>query len=273
MTGKVSVSVIIPVYNSEKYLAETIQSLKNQYFTDWECVLINDGSSDKSEIVALQNIQGDKRFRYIYQENTGVCIARNNAIRSSFGEYILCLDSDDLISENFLGETVKILKSNPNIKIVTSIVNYIGKVKGTLNVISYDIATILEANQIVVTSLFRRLDFDKVGGFNTNMKEGLEDWDFWISILKNGGEVRCANNAKFYYRILRKSRNTEVNGETIAKLRFQIWQNHKELYCKYFINPVNCFEYTALKQSPEYKLGYLLLKPIRYVIQKIRFIA
>lgn len=268
MSQMIKVSIIVPVYNAEKYLAETIDSIKNQTFASWDCILLNDGSSDKSESVALKNIKNDSRFRYIYQENTGVCVARNNAIKLSQGEYVLCLDADDLISENFLDETIKVLESDPTIKIASSKVNYFGRKKGTMKVVSYDMNTLLAANQIVVTSLFCKEDFNRIGGFNENMKNGLEDWDFWISLLKGGGRIECAQNATFYYRLIKKSRNANVSGEKIKQLRHQLWLNHKELFSQYFVNPTDCFEYLSLRESPEYKVGIILLRPIRYLLSK-----
>lgn len=263
------VSIIIPCYNAAKYLTETINSVKQQTFTNWECILINDGSSDNSDIIALESIKDDKRFKYIFQENTGVCIARNNAIRATVGEYILCLDADDLISENFLEETVKLLDSNPNLSIATSVVKFFGRSSGILNVVSYDLATVLAENQLVITSLFRRTDFDKVGGFNSNMKEGFEDWDFWISILKNGGTVQCASEATFFYRLLNVSRNSGISYDKEKKLRSQMWKNHQELFSEYFVDPLACFEYKRVANSIEYKVGNILLWPIRKIKLKI----
>lgn len=269
MSKTIKVSIIIPVYNSEKYLSETLKSVRKQTFTEWECVIINDGSVDNSEKVILENIKDDSRFNYIYQENTGVCIARNEAVNQSVGEYILCLDADDLISANFLEETLKVLMSDDNIKIATSSVEYFGRSKGKLEMVSYDLGTLLAANQLVVTSLFRREDFDRVGGFNQNMKEGLEDWDFWIAVLKEGGRVERAENAVFSYRLTSNSRNTNVIGEKSSRLRYQIWLNHKELFSQYFVNPTSSFEYLSLIQSAEYKIGCLALKPLRYLLRKM----
>lgn len=259
------VSIIIPVFNAEKYLSETINSVKNQIFLNWECIIINDGSSDKSEEIALKNIAEDIRFNYVFQENTGVCIARNNAVKLSVGEYILCLDADDLISDNFLDETVKVLESDLTIKVATSTVNFFGRSKGVMKVVSYDLGTLLAENQIVVTSLFRRLDYERVGGFNENMKEGFEDWDFWISILKNGGTVQCASEATFFYRLLNVSRNSGISYDKEKKLRSQMWKNHQELFSEYFVDPLACFEYKRVANSIEYKVGNILLWPIRKI--------
>lgn len=263
------VSIIIPVFNAEKYLSETINSVKNQIFLNWECIIINDGSSDKSEEIALKNIAEDIRFNYVFQENTGVCIARNNAVKLSVGEYILCLDADDLISDNFLDETVKVLESDLTIKVATSTVNFFGRSKGVMKVVSYDLGTLLAENQIVVTSLFRRLDYERVGGFNENMKEGFEDWDFWISILKNGGKVQCASEATFFYRLLNVSRNSGISYDKEKKLRSQMWKNHQELFSEYFVDPLACFEYKRVANSIEYKVGNILLWPIRKIKLKI----
>lgn len=266
----VLVSIIIPCYNNEKYIQETINSVKKQTFESWECIIINDGSTDNSEKLILNCIEEDIRFKYIYQENQGVCVARNSAIRNfSKGKYLLCLDGDDLISENFVEETVSVLENNLDVVIATSTVNFFGRSKGSLNVVSYDIEILLAENQLVITSLFRREDFDKVGGFNNNMKEGLEDWDFWISILKNNStsQIKVASNATFFYRLLNVSRNNQITEEKEKRLRRQIWENHKELFSIYFVDPTKNFEFKKYANSIEYKIGKVLLSPIR----KIKF--
>lgn len=265
MKNNFSVSIIIPCFNSERYIEETINSVFLQTISSWECIIINDGSVDRSEEIILNTIGQDKRFKYIYQENKGVCVARNTAIKSSSGEYILCLDADDLISENFLTETVKLLNQNPEVSIATSTVELFGKYKSTLKVVSHSLEKLLANNYIVVTSLFRRKDFDKVGGFKESMKEGFEDWDFWISILKNGGKVECVTSSVFYYRIQKKSRNSQTANANMPKLRFQLWENHKELYSKYYVDPTSYFEYQNIALSFEYKLGKFLFTPFRKI--------
>jgi glycosyltransferase involved in cell wall biosynthesis len=265
MNNKPKVSIIIPCYNDDKYLLKTINCVRSQTFTSWECIIINDGSRDRTENIILQISSQDNRLKYIYQENTGVCIARNNAIKTSVGEYVLCLDANDLISENFLEETVKLLDSNADIMVASSVVKFFGRSSGILNVVSYDLGVLLAENQLVITSLFRRSDFDKVGGFNLNMNEGFEDWDFWISILKNKGLVACATEATFYYRLLNTSRNNQISIDKERRLRKQMWENHKELFAEYFVDPTNNFEYKRFAESIEYKIGQFVINPIRKV--------
>lgn len=100
---KKKISVIIPCYNAEEYIAETLDSLEKQIFTDFEVVIINDGSSDNSEKIIRDYMSGSKLdIIYIYQENAGVSAARNNAIKNVNGKYILFLDADDKFSKYML---------------------------------------------------------------------------------------------------------------------------------------------------------------------------
>ncbi|WP_432222939.1 glycosyltransferase family 2 protein [Flavobacterium sp. TMP13] len=269
-----TVSLIIPCYNNEKYIKKTLTSVKEQTYSSWECIIINDGSTDNSEETILNYIEGDPRFTYKYQENQGVCTARNSAIKNfSKGKYILCLDGDDLISKNFIDETVEILESNTNVIIATSKIQFFGRSRGNFKVASYDMATLLAENQLVITSLFRKDDFDKVGGFNNNMSEGLEDWDFWISILKNNpsGQIKNAPNACFYYRLLNVSRNNQITEDKEKRLRYQLWENHKELFSLYFVDPTKSFEFRKYSNSIEYKLGKIILAPVRKL--KFHFVS
>lgn len=98
------VSIIIPIYNKEIYLKECLQSIANQTFTDFEAILVNDGSSDNSEAIAKDFVQQYPEFKYISQENQGVSAARNKGIEAAEGEYLYFLDSDDTISSDFLEE-------------------------------------------------------------------------------------------------------------------------------------------------------------------------
>ncbi len=263
MNQKSKVSIVIPYYNALKYIEETIDSVSNQTYHNWECIILNDGSPDDGEAVILNKIKSNDKFQYYRQKNTGVCEARNNAMQHAKGEYILFLDADDLLSPNFLEETVKFLDNDASISVVTSIVKLFGGRKKVLQVTSYDLPTIIGDNKIVVTSLFRKADFDAVGGFNLNMKDGYEDWDFWIGILKRGGKVVCAEKAIFYYRYLQNSRNNAIDTKKEQQLRKQMWENHKEVFSQYYIDPSLYFEYKRYANSIDYKIGYIIVNPLR----------
>lgn len=92
-----AISVIIPIYNVEKYLRRCLDSVKNQTFTDWEAICVNDGSPDKSAEILAEYAAKDSRFRIVNKENGGLSDARNAGMAVATGDYILYLDSDDFI--------------------------------------------------------------------------------------------------------------------------------------------------------------------------------
>lgn len=96
------ISIIIPVYNVEKYLSECLNSIFAQTYTDYEVILVDDGSPDKSGAICDEYAQKDCRIRVIHQKNAGVSVARNNGINQARGEWITFVDSDDWLDESFL---------------------------------------------------------------------------------------------------------------------------------------------------------------------------
>lgn len=261
------VSVIVPCYNEGKFLQESIESVIGSTYSDWECIIIDDGSTDNTKQISVSFCKVDERIRYIYQNNSGVCSARNNAIAQSNGKYILCLDSDDKISSNYIEQCVEELDKDDSLSLVTCNYKLFGRKNKDVILESYSIEKLMGHNLFINCSMFRRCDFDRVGGFNQNMKGGLEDWDLWLSILGNGGKVKYLNEVHFYYRIKhrKKSRNRSVALINYDKLRYQIWENHKDLFSKYYYDPKHSPEYIQVAYSPEYRLGKFLLQPFRFI--------
>lgn len=101
------ISVIIPIYNAEKELDRMLKSVQNQVFSDFEVLMIDDGSKDKSSLVCQSYVEKDQRFFYYYQENQGVSMARNYGLKRAQGEYIAFLDADDEIDENYFDELIR----------------------------------------------------------------------------------------------------------------------------------------------------------------------
>lgn len=96
------ISVIIPIYNAEKYLQETIESVLGQTYQNWELILVNDGSTDNSAVICRSWCANDNRIKYIETKNQGACYARNKGIEDSKGEYIFFMDADDLLTPDCL---------------------------------------------------------------------------------------------------------------------------------------------------------------------------
>ena len=249
-TIKGLVSIIVPCYNRAEYLGETLDSVLAQTYQQWECIVINDGSTDNSEQVAQEFCIKDDRFIYIAQENQGVIAAKNNAIKESHGEYILPLDDDDIIEPTFLEKAIAIMLDQ-KMKIVACRVDYFGDRQGEMS-LSDDltITTLMDTNLFVNTSLYRRSDYDRTGGYNSNMRGGFEDWDFWLSVLEEGGKAYRIPEILFHYRIHGPSRNIHAcDSTTIKKLKNQLVQNHALLYYREF-----CRLY-SMTQSRSYKLA------------------
>ncbi len=225
------VSIIIPCYNQAIFLPETLDSVLAQTFQDWECIIINDGSPDNTEEIAKNYCARDNRFVYIFQDNQGVVAARNNAISHSLGEYILPLDGDDILAPQYVKEAVSIMNQDSDVKIVYSKVEFFGDIVGPLNLPEYSPSMLLRKNCFTNSSMYRREDYNLSGGYNPNMKDGLEDWDFWISILEKGGKTHQLDFVGFYYRIIKtnESRNKDANKKRKDLLK-QMFVNHTDLY-------------------------------------------
>ena len=232
------VSVIIPCYNQAKYLPETLDSVINQTYQNWECIIVNDGSKDDSEAVALSYCEKDKRIHYYYKENSGVCDTRNYAVARSSGKYILPLDADDIIERTYLEKGVSVLESDNEVEVVYGRAMFFGAYNGEIILKPFDYSTLLLENVFYSTVLFRKDQFEGVGGYNANMHKGWEDWELMISMLNENSKVVKLPDICFFYRILPNSRERSISKELKEELFLQIYENHKDTYDRYFPNPI-----------------------------------
>lgn len=107
------ISIIMPLYNGEKYLRQCIDSILSQTVSDWELIIVNDGSVDSSLEICSSYAQKDSRIKVITQENAGVSAARNNALAHASGKYVAFIDCDDMYTPDHLEVLLDLLKSNP----------------------------------------------------------------------------------------------------------------------------------------------------------------
>ena len=112
------ISVIMPAYNAEKYIAKSIESVMNQTYDNWELLVVNDGSTDNTEEIATRYANIDSRVRVLTQENRGECGARNLGLEEATGDYISCLDSDDLYDREALSKLYKTMLQDEERKFV-----------------------------------------------------------------------------------------------------------------------------------------------------------
>ena len=273
MSNQSLVSVIVPCYNQSEFISETLDSILCQTYKFWECIIINDGSIDNSEEIILDYCKRDSRFKYIYQENQGIVAARNNAIKQSHGRYILPLDGDDLILKEYLELAVKKLDEDDNIELVYCDVVKYGILQEEQYVLpKLTLRNILHTGCCVNSSIFRKTTFDKIGGYKPEMKDGWEDWEFFISLLENGGEAYKLDRVLFKYRMNENSRNTIISNDNKRELRTQIVKLHPRLFYEQYNSLWN--DYYSITNSRSYRI-MLFMKKIykRYADIKTHIIS
>ena len=227
------VSVIIPCYNYARYLPDAVRSVLSQTFQDLEIIIVNDGSTDNSLDVAKGLIKSDvsHRTRLIDQPNSGQpAISRNRGISEARGEYILCLDADDMIAPTLLEECVALLDGNPEISIAYPDQLYLlnsGKSQ-VIPAVDWDFNRLRYSNQLPYCSVYRRRVWEDTGGYNTNVR-GYEDWDFWIAAGAKGHIGKRIPKALFHYRWHGSGVYSQAVGGD-ERLRSQIMLNHPQLY-------------------------------------------
>lgn len=126
------VSVVMPVYNSEKYLKESIESILNQSYSDLEFIIINDGSTDNSFKIIKEYAKLDKRINVISRENKGIVYSLNEAIRLAKGEYIARMDADDISAPKRIEKQISFLKSHRDIDILGTQVKVVGNISNDI---------------------------------------------------------------------------------------------------------------------------------------------
>lgn len=271
------ISIIVPCYNQAPYLSEALESVVNQEFDDWECLIVNDGSTDNTEQIALEWVSKDERIKYLPKVNGGVSDARNYGIDRALGEFILPLDGDDKIAPAYIDIALTVFKSNPDTKLVYSNTILFGAKNQKIIPPDYKYENLFIENQIPCSAIFRKSDFRKTKGYNTNMEEGLEDWDFWLSFLQKEDKVIKINDFLFFYRIKEVSRSAMIDHNKNERLILQIFKNHISLYLEYF-NPIRDHieadhykrEVNILEGSLEYKIGKVILFPFKILNKIVR---
>ena len=214
------ISVIVPCYNQGIYLKETIQSALASTYRPLEIIIINDGSTDHSLKIAKKLEVEHPEVRVLDQANAGVTKARNLGIAAAQGEYILPLDGDDLISKNYIEKGMAILTSRPEVKVVyCQAEKFSDSSRKSWKLKPFSLQQLAKDNMIFVSALFRKADALAVGGFSEDMQLGREDWEFWIKLLKNGGEVVQLSEVGFFYRLTPTSKRKKTGGTNFKRAR------------------------------------------------------
>jgi glycosyltransferase involved in cell wall biosynthesis/GT2 family glycosyltransferase len=221
------VSVIIPCYNYGKYLEEAIDSVLAQTYTNFETIVVDDGSTEPDTIMLLRNLNKPKT-KIVRTNNFKLPAARNNGIKEAKGKYICCLDADDLLKPTYLEKCLFKLESE-NVDVCYTWVQEFGDSQAVIPTKEFDIDTLMVQNCLHVSAVFKRSIWEAVGGYNESMVEGYEDWNFWLAIAKIGGLGSKINEPLFLYRKHGRSMISSALEKHDALYK-QVKDNHKNLY-------------------------------------------
>ena len=218
-------SVIIPLYNMQDFVAQTIESALAQTWRDFEVIVVNDGSTDGSLGVAQR--YGD-RVTLVTQPNSGLNASRNAGARLASGEFLLPLDSDDWLSPTYLERTIPLMIEG--IGVVSTDMDMFGEVNRLQPIGCPTLEVQKWANTMPYCSLIRRSVFDQIGGYSSRPDiQAYGDWNLWINVLKRGWRVAPLAEPLFHYRVRPVSMRTEVepkHHEMVAAIRRQ----HPDLF-------------------------------------------
>jgi glycosyltransferase involved in cell wall biosynthesis len=213
------VSVIIPAYNAENFLEETINSVKHQSYSNWELIVINDGSTDKTSEKA--NNEADTRISLVEQRNAGVSAARNAGLQRAKGEYLVFLDADDRLAPGFIKTRVEYLRQQPHIGFAGGIVEkFPGKSKTykpaaedpEREILFFDPACVTVPSNYMIRG---KLLFDNNIYFNTGLNSTADRFFILqLSKISKGGVVND-ENAKLFYRVSERSMSHKVSRKLV----------------------------------------------------------
>jgi len=203
-----AISVVLPAYNCEKFIGKAIQSVLQQTFSDFELIIINDGSTDKTEFAILAF--ADPRIVYIKnQTNKGLVFTLNRCIELAKGKYIARMDADDICLPERLAKQKSFLDQNENIAVVATTIEFINDQEEKTGAWDLDRQTItseqiknqlLFENCIAHPTVMMRAEIMKELKYNDQQKN-IEDYDLWLRMLNRGMSIAKINEPLLLYRV------------------------------------------------------------------------
>ncbi len=250
------VSIIMPVYNKEKYVQAAIQSALNQTYKNIEIVVIDDASTDGSYQAALE--LANKHSNIILHKekiNLGVSLIKNKAISMATGEYIYPLDADDYIDNTLIEKFVKILDNNPQVGVVYCNCHEFQSKDRYYSCNVTD--TLIYSNCFTNGSMYRKKDFYKVGQYKEWLNRlGAEDWELWISFFEKGYKFEKIDEYLYHYRIDNNSKSmVDICNENMDKIKRLIFEHHSDLYKKDKDFIFKVFDRDHMEYEKHYKRG------------------
>jgi len=255
--NKPKVTVLMPVYNGEKYLHEAIESILNQTFTDFEFLIINDGSTDNS--ISIIESYNDSRIRLINNEkNLGLIDTLNNGIDLAKGEYIARMDCDDISLLKRLEKQIDFLKKNPSACLVATHIALIDENGNSVGYWSEDMKTVSisqiksmipEENCIAHPTVMIKKEVVKAIKYNKAFKHN-EDWGLWLTLLSQGYALAKVDEPLLKYRIHSEGTTVKANREGVRKKIIQFKYRYiKERTKTFKLSGIDCVVLVSLVRN------------------------
>lgn len=222
------VSIVIPCFNDGAFVGEAVDSALAQTQPALDIIVVDDGSTDRGTRETLESLHSDRVVVH-RQRNKGLAAARNAGIELARGEYILPLDSDDRISPRYAQLAAGVLDEDPAVGIVGGTIAYFGLRSG-LDRPPYDgIEGMLFDNRLYTCSVFRRADWETVGGYPEHVPFA-EDWIYWLRILAMGRDVHLLDELIWFYRQRHGQMIRSMNQRTASTAVVQAMRDQPALY-------------------------------------------
>ncbi len=225
------VSIITPCYNGSKYICETIDSVLNQTYSEWEMIIIDDGSKDNSADIVREYEAKDSRIHLVQQENAGSAAARNNGIRQAEGQYIALLDADDIWEPEFLESQIAFMTEKDAVCVYCSYTCINDKGENILNpvICRPEITTkdMMVTNYIgCLSGLYNTERHGKIY-LREELKSMRDDYAYWLDIVKL--ENKAYGNQKLLARYRVLSTSTTGNKKALIKKQWQFYRTYLKL--------------------------------------------
>lgn len=261
------VSIIIPCYNDGKYLPEAVASAQAQTYAACEIIIVNDHSDDTDTVEILNRLAvSGVTVITTPAGKKGQPIARNTAIASAHGVYILPLDADDRIAPTYVEKAVACMEAHPDVRICTCNVAFFGLKRGLwkrkTSPSLWGLISLTEP--VICTSLFRYVDWETVGGYSETLFLGHEDAGLWIALLELGGRIHVIDEVLFWYRIKPYSACAKIACVDRANAAARaLHQLHEPIYARFTENfLITVREHSMADSRRNTSLIYRIVKPL-----------
>jgi glycosyltransferase involved in cell wall biosynthesis len=259
------ISFIIPYFNAGETIQDTIDSIFNQSYSNFDIWLINDGSTEQFSIDKLKDFEGNEKINILHQKNIGPSTARNKAIVLSKADFFVFLDSDDLINKETLKYSIEYIGEND---VLFGDCEYFENKIGIKKQFLPTRENILFYNPIAICTITKAVTIKKILFEEELNKIGLEDWELWIHLFSKKYNFIYLQKVLFKIRVTSNSRTFMVansNVETAKKIIFKkhsdfLYEEYKSVY----------YEKKEIVSNIDFRIGKLLFYPYRILKRLIK---